>query len=278
MGIIYSLFKPKYSLPNEDIQHNRIYTPTGPKKALVIGINYQNDDSSTNDLHGCTNDVVSLQYYLQKCCFFTEQDITLLCTADTTTKNSIQGQLRELVFYSYRYPNSELWLSFSGHGGGVYNNNESDLQSEVICPSDYKTKGAIIDTWLKNHFVNRLHPRTKLFILMDCCHSGTNVNLPYQLINDKDSLISNSNNNITATVIKLSGCQDQQTSAEYYDQEAQEYQGALTTSFLKYAKEFHGTQFKTLRDNIRKNLDHRGFQQKPMLSFSQIGHSNWYLF
>ena len=62
-------------------------------------INYQNDDSSGNDLNGCVDDAERLKTYLTKTCYFNEEDITMLCTHDSTTKNSIQKQLRELVFF-----------------------------------------------------------------------------------------------------------------------------------------------------------------------------------
>ena len=254
-----------------------IFTLKSSKKALLIGINYQNDDSSGNDLNGCVDDAERLKTYLTKTCYFNEEDITMLCTHDSTTKNSIQKQLRELVFFSYSNPNSELWFSFSGHGSGFYSKEEHDDQSECICPSDYKQNGMIIDYWLKDHFIDRLHPSTKLFILMDCCHSGTNVNLPYQLINQKETLISNPNTSLLATVVKLSGCRDDQTSMEYYDNKTSEYQGALTTYFLANANEYRGTMFKVICDNVRKDLENKGFQQKPMLSFTKIGDSSWYL-
>ena len=287
MGILFSyLFTKKYLTidPEPDpesvtILTNRksIFSLKGYKKALLIGINYQNDDSNDNDLNGCADDAERLKKYLTKCCYFNEEDITLLCTPNNTTKNSIQSQLRELVFYSYTYPSTELWFSFSGHGAGVYSNDEQDQQCEVICPSDYKQNGMIVDCWLKNNFINRLHPGTKLFILMDCSHSGTNVNLPYQLINEKETLISKPNQSLVATVVKLSGCRDDQTSMEYYDNKTSEYQGALTTYFLSNANEYKGTMFKKICENVRNALENKGFQQKPMLSFSRLGDSSWSL-
>jgi hypothetical protein len=281
MGILFSFFRtPIYKTIQptpEPVYYNCIFTPKGPKKALLIGINYQDNVCSDDNLNGCVDDAKRLKTYLTKGCFFNEEDITVICKPHETTKNSIHVQLRELVFFSYTHHYSELWFSFSGHGGGVYNPNEHDQQSEVICPSDYTQKGDIDDYWLKTHFINRLHPSTKLFILMDCCHSGTNVNLPYQLINEKETLITTNNDSLLARVIKISGCRDDQTSMEYYDKTTSEYQGALTTCFLANANEYKGTRFKLLCENIRNSLDSKGFQQKPMLSFSRLGDSSWSL-
>ena len=290
MGLIVSLFfnrltKSKIKpLADSDTQESgtqesdSIFTVKGHKQALVIGINYQGDDVTDNDLNGCVNDTKRLKSYLTNCCYFNEEEITVLCSPAETTKNAIQTQIREIVFFSYKYPNTELWFSFSGHGSGVYSDTEEDKQSEVIFPSDYKQNGIIFDTWLKNHFVNRLHPSTKLFILMDCCHSGTNVNLPYQYTNKEELLIRNPNVSLLATVVKLSGCQDQQTSVEYFDSKNKEFQGALTSCFLEKANEFNGTVFSLLYENVKNGLENNHFQQKPMLTFSQLGGSKWSLF
>ena len=259
-------------------ESDSIFTVKGHKQALVIGINYQGDDVTDNDLNGCVNDTKRLKSYLTNCCYFNEEEITVLCSPAETTKNAIQTQIREIVFFSYKYPNTELWFSFSGHGSGVYSDTEEDKQSEVIFPSDYKQNGIIFDTWLKNHFVNRLHPSTKLFILMDCCHSGTNVNLPYQYTNKEELLIRNPNVSLLSTVVKLSGCQDQQTSVEYFDSKNKEFQGALTSCFLEKANEFNGTVFSLLYENVKNGLENNHFQQKPMLTFSQLGGSKWSLF
>ena len=113
---------------------------------------------------------------------------------------------------------------------------------------------------------------------MDCCHSGTNVNLPYQFTNNEELLIRNPNVSLLATVVKLSGCQDQQTSVEYFNNHKKEYQGALTTCFLAKANEYSGTIFSLLYDNVRQGLVRNQFQQKPMLTFSQLGLSRWRLF
>tara|TARA_R110001599_G_scaffold152991_2_gene338070 strand:+ start:441 stop:1289 length:849 start_codon:yes stop_codon:yes gene_type:complete len=282
MGIVFSLLY--YTAPHKPITQDFkkstcIFTPSGIKLAVIIGINYQDDDQDGNDLNGCVADSKRLKNYLTECCHFKEEDITLLCNSNETTKKSIESQLQELVLFSYKHPNTELWFSFSGHGSGMYSNEEKDQQCEVICPSDYSQNGVIMDTWLRNRFINRLHPSSKLFILMDCCHSGTNVNLPYQLIDKQETLINNDNNDLLyPVVVKLSGCQDNQTSVEYYDKNDNEYQGALTTCFLANANEYNGSVFSLLCDNVKKGLENKDFQQIPMLTFSQLGLSKWRLF
>ena len=64
---------------------------------------------------------------------------------------------------------------------------------------------------------------------------------------------------------------------EYYDDKSGEYQGALTSCFLANANEYRGSVFNVLCDNVRNALKNKGFQQKPMLSFSRPGDSSWSL-
>lgn len=287
MGAFQSLFNKPQPLHTQDsseiveqeiFNNDVVFTPKGLKKALLVGINYQKDATDTNDLNGCVNDVNHLLTYITDNCHFVDKDITLLCSSEDTTKEKIKNELRDLVYFSHQNPTSELWFSYSGHGAGMFSMNEEDNQCEVLCPSDYNTNGFIYDTWLREYFVNRLHPTTKLFILMDCCHSGTNVNLPYQLIDDKETEINTKNNALLANVIKISGCQDAQTSMESYQYDIQEYRGALTSSFIQNATEIKGPIFNILCGNLRKDLREKGFKQIPMLSFSQLGDSKWSLF
>ena len=87
----------------------------------------------------------------------------------------------DLLEFAKSNPNSELWLSYSGHGSYYFSTRESDYQNEILCPSDYLTKGFISDDWLKREFVDKLPGDCKVFALMDCCHSGSNMDLPYCL-------------------------------------------------------------------------------------------------
>ena len=118
---------------------------------------------------------------------------------------------------------------------------------------------------MQENFIQKLHKDTKLFVLMDCCNSGSNMNLPYCLENGMETKREYEYNNELCTIIKLSGCRDDQTSADYYDNRDKEFQGALTNAFLKLD---YRSSMTTNIQNVVRNLTDRGFSQRPVLSFS----------
>jgi hypothetical protein len=249
-------------LVNEGNKYMTMFTPHRPKMALMIGINYIMNDEPFDNLNGCVNDIQNTERFLKSNCDFQNENITKLIN-DGASKQNIMDNLNKLVSYSHTIDNCELWLSYSGHGGGQFSINEEDNQCEFICPSDYLTNGVIYDTWLYENFIQKLSTSAKCFILMDCCNSKTNMNLPYSYSYNKSHV------DVTlAKIIKISGCNDSQTSADYYDSESNSYQGALTNSFLKrfeyYNKETIATNFIYTRDNLKN----RNFTQVPELTCS----------
>jgi hypothetical protein len=251
-------------------ENNTIFTKNGNKMALLIGVNYISDNDKNNDLGGCVNDVINLQKDLIDKMHFNDDNISTLINK-TANKDNIIKELEKLILFSNTNENSEIWLSYSGHGGGKFSISESDNQSEFICPSDYKISGLIHDSWLKENFVKKLHKSTKCFVLMDCCNSGSNINLPFCYNKDKvecdDSLCK---------IIKISGSKDNQTSADYYDRESQSYQGALSNSFLKTLS--LEEDILTHYIELKKSLQVRRFTQVPDLTYSDSILVNYKLF
>lgn len=249
---------------------NIMFTKKGLKMALLIGVNYISDNDKNNDLGGCVNDVINLRTDLIDKMHFNDDNITSLINR-TASKDNIIKELEKLILFSNTNKNSEIWLSYSGHGGGKFSISESDNQSEFICPSDYKISGLIHDKWLKENFVEKLHKSTKCFVLMDCCNSGSNINLPFCYNKDKvecdDSLCK---------IIKISGSKDNQTSADYYDRESQSYQGALSNSFLKTLT--LEEDILTHYNELKKSLKVRRFTQVPDLTYSDSKLVNYKLF
>lgn len=259
---------------NEEIalveEKNTIYTVSGEKRALIIGINYNEDQMKEDDLQGCVNDMNNIKEVLQKRCYFMEEDITTLKNSEATWEN-IEDEILNLVIFSHKNPGSEIWLSYSGHGSNVTSFREEDLKSEVICPSDYATSGVITDRWLQENFVEGLEKTSKVFVLMDCCNSGSNLNLPYRykggdiIENDTSYTLDDLEN--LCNIVKISGCEDDQTSADYYERKENEFQGALTNGFIH----FHDDKDKSILhfyNNILAYLTFRGFTQRPVLTFS----------
>jgi hypothetical protein len=245
----------------EETNNNCIFTQNSNKLALLIGINYIKNNKANDDLNGCVNDVYNLQKMLKNQCHFYDDNIKTLLNGEAT-KNNIIHEIERLVYFSHTYYNSEIWFSYSGHGGGKFSLNEEDFQSEFICPSDYSKNGLINDEWIKLNFINKLHPSTKCFVLMDCCNSGSNMNLPYSY-NDSNRAVCDET---LCKIIKISGSKDDQTSADYFDRESSSYQGALTNSFLKtnYLHEDILTHYLETKSILQENK----FTQVPELSYS----------
>lgn len=288
MGGFFSIFlKPhKIGVPSqvvvptqesEDISYNveevselpvvntkKMFTKSSNKLGLLVGINYVSNESENDDLNGCVNDMCNLFDFLQNDCHFFEEQITILENKHATYEN-IMIELGHLVYHSNKFPGTEIWFSYSGHGTSKYSFFEQDNRSEVICPSDYQTAGLISDVWLQENFIRKLHKDTKLFVLMDCCNSGSNMNLPYTFENGMETMREYEYNNELCDIVKMSGCRDDQTSADYYDNIDKEYQGALTNEFLKL--DYHSSMATNIQTVVR-NLTYRGFSQRPVLSFS----------
>jgi hypothetical protein len=69
-----------------------------------------------------------------------------------------------------------------GHGSQQtdYSGDELDGSDETILPTDYESAGQIVDDELNDLLVKPLLPGVTLHALMDCCHSGTVLDLPYR--------------------------------------------------------------------------------------------------
>ena len=94
---------------------------------------------------------------------------------------------------------------------------------------------------------------------MDCCHSGSNFNLPYQYPD------VNLHNNPICNIIKISGCRDDQYSMDAYDKKSKTYQGALTNQFLSDIKE---NSILNIYKQVQTNLKKNNYIQLPNLTYS----------
>jgi len=261
------------SMMQSYLSQNFMFSENPNKFAITIGINYSNNNDSSDDLLGCINDLDSINTFLLEKCHFSSSNIHSLCDSDATKEN-IENAINEMVRYSKLNPNSELWFSFSGHGVQKNSIIEQDGKTEYICPSDYKKNGLISDDWLNFNLLNKLPNSTNLFILMDCCHSGSNFDIQYQYKDKKFKSVGKPLLN-NANVIKLSGSEDNQTSADYYDNADKKHQGALTNAFLDTNNDIRLSNF--LKE-INKYLKNKYFTQNPVLSISDPKLVHWYLY
>lgn len=78
-------------------------------------------------------------------------------------------------------PGDSLVFHYSGHGSQQpdYTGVEADGLNETLCPVDFKYAGEIIDDELNRLLVNPLPAGVKLHAIIDACHSGSVMDLPY---------------------------------------------------------------------------------------------------
>lgn len=203
------------------------------KKALLIGINYIGQEG---ELRGCINDVENTSRVLVNQMGYRSEDIVFLRddVEDPRRRPTGMNIFRELISLANQSRNcEEVWIHYSGHGSYMrdYNGDEKDGRDEVIVPVDSQN-GLLRDDEL-NYLINRM--KCRCYVVMDCCHSGTILDLPYSIdynremdeykIKKEGSPLKNK------AIYLLSGCQDSQTSADVMSSTGVAF-GAMTNSLL----------------------------------------------
>ena len=156
--------------------------PGGPrKKALIVGINYF---GTSAQLRGCINDARCMHYLLVHRLGFREDQILFMTddhpdTSRRPTKANMFTGMQWLM--TGLHPGDSLVFHYSGHGSqqrdflGV----EIDGLNETLCPMDFRYAGEIVDDDLNRILVNPLPHGVKLHSVIDACHSGSVLDLPY---------------------------------------------------------------------------------------------------
>jgi hypothetical protein len=241
------------------------------KKALLIGINYINTNVS---LQGCIDDIINMRNVLQNNYLY--DSITMLRDDITTnpnlipTRSNILSALNALILASSNC--SEIWIHYSGHGARIrdINGDEASGYDSMIVPVDYLTAGFIIDDDLYSIIRNS---KCKTIILADSCNSGTVIDLPWSFnyVNPYAYNIIKNNKYVLANneIYMLSGCRDNQTSADVYSNVLQQAVGAFTDAFLTCLKKMnYQSSLLLLYRAVCMYLQQNGFTQIPVYSSS----------
>ncbi len=239
------------------------------KLALVIGINYVGQNG---ELRGCVADTEKIINTLKGRCGYNDSQILLLTdnTPLKPTKTNILNAIDIFVDRANKESIKELWFSYSGHGTYTWNNGgdlEKDNKDEALVPLDYSTAGIIRDDALNNKLVKRLPKNAKLFSIIDACHSGTSLDLPY-IYRVDTGLEEHGGDQDILDVCKISGCRDYQTSADAYIND--KFQGALTFTFIKTLNDFrYNMTPKQIICRMKNFLKQNGYTQIPTLAVSK---------
>jgi hypothetical protein len=167
------------------------------------------------------------------------------------TRQNIENGLFKL--YEGTQEGDTIVFHYSGHGTSIddMNSNETDNKDEVIIPVDCYTEGIITDDWLYTNFAKQIPKGVTLYCFMDCCHSGTMLDLRcnyksncvlkrgHNLVptfNSEDwthsfSLGLEPSTEVPANIYMFSGCLDSETSLDAFVSNV--YQGAFTYCLLE---------------------------------------------
>lgn len=238
--------------------------PADKKFALLVGLNYTGTSSA---LRGCENDVEHIREYLITKRGYRDENIAIL-TEDTKVKGTgmnIMHALGALVIKAHVADAEELFFHYSGHGSYTrdYDGDEKDGNDETIIPLDYKSSGMITDDQLHD-YVEYLPKKCNMYCLFDCCHSGTILDLKWRYEGDFKNYVENAASKVDSNVVMISGCRDDQTSADAYING--KWAGAMTSAFLACID--RANTWEQLLVDMRAYLRNNNYTQYPRLCSS----------
>jgi len=152
-------------------------------------------------------------------------------------------------------PNQTVFFYYSGHGSQVTDTSgdEKDGKDEVICPITKSGGWAKID--IRDDILFKLindHAKqdTVMACVMDCCHSGTGMDLKYRLHNGRVSKYEDDSSPTKCTVILVSGSRDSQSAHEGMVGGGKKH-GFLTWSWCKSVKERPNQSLYSLETSVK---------------------------
>lgn len=237
---------------------------------MIVGISYRN---TRNELKGCINDAKCMKYMLVNRFKFPESSVIML-TDEATDPSKIptKHNIRMAMFWLVQGCQSgdSLVFHFSGHGAQQrnYTGDEIDGYDETLCPLDYETQGMIVDNEINTTLVRPLPTGVKLHAIIDACHSGTMLDLPFLCRMDRSGRYAWEDQSPPSgawkgtsggEAISFSGCDDDQTSADTSALSKVTSTGAMTFAFIQAIEKGQGATYgsilNAMRSTIRKTGD-----------------------
>ncbi|TKV95792.1 hypothetical protein SEVIR_9G384800v4 [Setaria viridis] len=246
------------------------------KRALLVGVSYR---GTAHELKGTVNDVKEMRRLL---CgkFGFPGDCILELTENERDPSRVPT--RENLLRAMRWlvdgcsSGDSLVFHFSGHGVQKLdmNDDEVDGYNEALCPVDFERSGKILDDEINATIVRPLGRGVKLHAIVDTCHSGTILDLPYLCRLSRTGYWQWENHNRPSgtpkipsggLAISISGCSDDQKSADASGfSESSSSIGAMTDSFVKAVEAEPGTTYGRLLSAMRARIrDGQGSRRLP---------------
>ena len=218
--VFKEVYQPVIGLePSPEVAEDEHAGPemTGVKKAFIVGCNYPGQNA---ELQGCVNDAHSWKDILTNHYGFEEKHILVMHdeledASSWPTLTNMKNGFRWLV--EGANPGDVLFFSFSGHGTQIDadDGNEADGKDEALVPTNYRDAGCLQDNEVFDLLVTPLDSGVKLTIILDCCHSGTAVDLSFIWEMDADSWEEVGGTRYVAGDVQMfSGCRDNQESMD----------------------------------------------------------------
>ncbi|KAG0485167.1 hypothetical protein HPP92_009246 [Vanilla planifolia] len=257
-------------------------TTRAKKRAVLIGVSYS---SRLYELKGTVNDVNCMRYFLSEKFQFPKHSILVLTEEESDpdrmpTKENIRAAIRWLV--RDNEAGDSLLFHFSGHGLQKLDlsGDEVDGYAETLCPLDYEEKGVIVDDEINATLVRPLRQGAKLHAIIDSCHSGTVLDLPFLCRMSRGGFYQWEDHTPRSSEFKgtsgglaicISGCDDSQSAQDTPTLSGSVPTGAMTYSFIHVAETDPGTTYGRLLGNMRSIINgadaqHLGFTG-PIASF-----------
>jgi len=227
------------------------------KKAILIGLNYPNSHYSLN---GCVNDVKNGAEFLKEKGY----DVKMLVDEDISKSYNLKEALTELGNSAQQI----VFFHYSGHGTQIkdLNGDEEDGLDEVVYSKD--------DVLITDDDINNIistYPAGKTVVLIfDCCHSGSIADLPYILdVNGKikEEKVKKAT---AAKIICISGCKDNQTSADMTEKGVSF--GALSATIYSLLRKYNGKDitWRSFYKDLVQEMKQKRYEQYPILSTSHL--------
>lgn len=237
----------------------------GRKRAVIVGISYKN---TKNELKGCINDAKCMRFLLTNRFNFPQDSILMLTEEERDpyripTKHNIRMAMYWLV--QACQAGDSLVFHYSGHGAQQrnYTGDEVDGFDETLCPLDFETQGMIVDDEINATLVRPLPRGAKLHAIIDACHSGTMLDLPFLCRMDRTGRYVWEDHRPRSgawkgtsggEVISFSGCDDDQTSADTDSLSKVTSTGAMTFSFIQAIERGQGITYGGILNAMRSSI------------------------
>ncbi|KAF4354858.1 hypothetical protein G4B88_030924 [Cannabis sativa] len=241
----------------------------GRKRAVICGISYK---FSRHELKGCINDAKCMKYLLINKFKFPPESILMLTEEETDPyRIPTKHNIRMALFWLLQgcQAGDSLVFHYSGHGSRQrnYNGDEVDGYDETLCPLDFETQGMIVDDEINTSIVKPLPHGVKLHAIIDACHSGTVLDLPFlcrmsrsgqYVWEDHRPRSGVWKGTSGGEVISISGCDDDQTSADTSALSKITSTGAMTYCFIQAIERGQGSTYGSILNSMRSTIRNTG--------------------